>query len=71
MQRAMLPHVDGLQSLDRATLGALARHSLQLLLDRSTDDELGEFGEAVLTGDLTAVSRLGSWAAAVMMRGAS
>jgi hypothetical protein len=59
------------QSMDRASLGAVLRHKLRLLLDRATNDELGEFGEAILNRDLTAISRIGSMVAAIVMRGAS
>ena len=48
------------QSMDRASLGAVLRHKLNLLLDLATNDELGEFGEAILSRDLTAISRIGS-----------
>lgn len=34
--------------LSAASLGAVLRHTLRLLLDRATNDELGEFGEAIL-----------------------
>ena len=43
------------QSMDRASLGAVLRHKLRLLLDRATNDELGEFGEAILQPSLASV----------------
>ncbi len=50
MQRertAKLLQTTVVQSMDRASLGAVLRHKLRLLLDRATNDELGEFGEAI------------------------
>jgi hypothetical protein len=70
-QTAKLLQTAVVQSMDRASLGAVLRHKLRLLLDRATNDELGEFGEAILNRDLTAISRIGSMVAAIVMRGAS
>lgn len=40
--------------MDHASLGAMLRHKLRLLLDRATNDDLDEFGKAVIIRDLTA-----------------
>jgi len=50
--------------MDRASLGAVLRHKLR----RAANDERGE---AILNRDLTAISRIGSMVAAIVMRGAS
>ena len=60
-----------MKSLDRASLGAVLRHKLRLLLDRATSNELGEFGDAIPNRDRTAISRLGSLIAAIGMQGAA